>query len=275
MQPKEFQARDGLTIPAYLTLPPGMAPRGLPLVLLVHGGPWARDSYGFDPWVQLLANRGYAVLKVNFRGSTGFGASFLNAGNLQWGVGSMQHDLSDAVGWAIAEGVADPQRVAIVGGSYGGYATLCGLAFTPQLYRCGVDIVGPSNVATLFESMPPYWQVRKLRWKLRVGDVESDTELNRRISPLFHANAIRAPLLIGHGANDPRVKLSESEAIAAAVRANGRQVAFVVYPDEGHGFVRPENNLDFFGRVEEFLAVHLGGRAEPWRAVEGSSVQVQ
>lgn len=274
-QPSEFTARDGLTIPVYLTLPPGLPPRALPLVLLVHGGPWVRDSYGYDPWVQLLANRGYAVLQVNYRGSTGYGTAFLNAGNGQWAVGSMQHDLSDAVAWAIAQGIADPRRVAIVGGSYGGYATLCGLAFTPELYRCGVDIVGPSNVATLFASMPPYWQVRKLRWKLRVGDVEGDDALNRSISPLFHTDAIRAPLLIGHGANDPRVKLSESEAIATAVRAKGGEVAFVVYPDEGHGFVRPENNLDFFGRVEEFLATHLGGRAQPWVAVDGSSVQVK
>ncbi len=274
-QPVTYPARDGLTIPAYLTLPPGAEPEKLPLVILPHGGPWARDDYGFDPWVQLLANRGYAVLQPNFRGSLGYGKAFLNAATAQWGVGAMQHDLTDGVRWAIAGGIADPERVAIMGGSYGGYAALAGIAFTPELYACAVDMVGPSNVATLFESMPPYWQVRRLRWKLRVGDVETDEALNRRISPLFHADAIRAPLLIGHGANDPRVKLSESEAIAAALRARNLPVTLVVYPDEGHGFARPENNLDFLGRVEEFLAQHLGGRKEPWREVPGSSAELR
>ena len=274
-RPVTYAARDGLVIPAYLTLPPGVEPRNLPFVIMPHGGPWARDSYGFDPWVQLLANRGYAVLQPNFRGSVGYGKAFLNASTEQWGVGAMQHDLTDGVRWAVAEGIADPKRVAIMGGSYGGYATLAGIAFTPDLYACAVDIVGPSNVATLFESMPPYWKVRKVRWRLRVGDVEGDAEFNRRISPLFHADAIRAPLLIGHGANDPRVKLSESEAIAAALRERNLPVTLVVYPDEGHGFARPENNLDFVGRVEEFLARHLGGRAEPWREVPGSSAEVR
>jgi dipeptidyl aminopeptidase/acylaminoacyl peptidase len=274
-RPVTYAARDGLVIPAYLTLPPGVEPRNLPFVIMPHGGPWARDSYGFDPWVQLLANRGYAVLQPNFRGSVGYGKAFLNASTEQWGVGAMQHDLTDGVRWAIAEGIADPKRVAIMGGSYGGYATLAGIAFTPDLYACAVDIVGPSNVATLFESMPPYWKVRKVRWRLRVGDVEGDAEFNRRISPLFHADAIRAPLLIGHGANDPRVKLSESEAIAAALRERNLPVTLVVYPDEGHGFVRPENNLDFVGRVEEFLARYLGARAEPWREVPGSSAEVR
>jgi dipeptidyl aminopeptidase/acylaminoacyl peptidase len=274
-RPVTYAARDGLVIPAYLTLPAGVEPRNLPFVIMPHGGPWARDSYGFDPWVQLLANRGYAVLQPNFRGSVGYGKAFLNASTEQWGVGAMQHDLTDGVRWAVAEGIADPKRVAIMGGSYGGYATLAGIAFTPDLYACAVDIVGPSNVATLFESMPPYWKVRKVRWRLRVGDVEGDAEFNRRISPLFHADAIRAPLLIGHGANDPRVKLSESEAIAAALRERNLPVTLVVYPDEGHGFVRPENNLDFVGRVEEFLARYLGARAEPWREVPGSSAEVR
>lgn len=274
-KPVTYTARDGLVIPAYLTLPSGVEPRNLPFVIMPHGGPWARDDYGFDPWVQLLANRGYAVLQPNFRGSVGYGKAFLNASTEQWGVGAMQHDLTDGVRWAVAEGIADPKRIAIMGGSYGGYATLAGIAFTPDLYACAVDIVGPSNVATLFESMPPYWKVRKVRWRLRVGDVEGDAEFNRRISPLFHADAIRAPLLIGHGANDPRVKLSESEAIAAALRERNLPVTLVVYPDEGHGFARPENNLDFVGRVEEFLARHLGGRAEPWREVPGSSADVR
>jgi dipeptidyl aminopeptidase/acylaminoacyl peptidase len=187
----------------------------------------------------------------------------------------MQHDLSDAVAWMESQGIADPKRVAIVGGSYGGYATLSGLAFTPLLYACGVDLVGPSEVAALFRSFPPYWSVRKVRWIRRVGDVENDDALNRRISPLFHADRIRAPLLIGHGSNDPRVKLAASDAIAAAVRKNGKKVQYLVYPDEGHGLGRPENTLDFVGRMEEFLAGNLGGRKEPWRQVPGSSVQVK
>ena len=271
-QPVTITARDGLQLPSYLTLPIGVEPERLPLILAPHGGPWARDYWYFEPWVQFLANRGYAVLQVNFRGSTGYGVSHINAGNQQWG-GAMQHDLSDAVQWSIDQGFADPRRIAIYGGSYGGYATLAGLAFTPELYACGIDMVGPSNVATLLASFPPYWQVRKRRWELRVGPAETDEEFNRRISPLFHAAAMRAPLLIGHGANDPRVKLSESEAIVAALRARELPVEFVVYPDEGHGWVRPENNLDWAGRVEAFLARQLGGRAEPWTEVPGSSAE--
>jgi dipeptidyl aminopeptidase/acylaminoacyl peptidase len=275
MLPRWIDARDGRRIPCYLTLPVGVESKGLPLVLMPHGGPWAQDYWEFTPDAQLLANRGYAVLQVNFRGSTGYGKDHLNAGIGQWGVGSMQHDLTDAVLWAIDKGIADPRRVAIFGGSYGGYATLCGIAFTPELYACAVDVVGPSNVATLFQSFPPYWQVRKTRWKLRVGDVESDAALNERISPLFHAEAIRVPALIAHGANDPRVKLSESEAIVAAMRKNGVPVTFVVYPDEGHGMGRPENALDFTARLEEFLALHLGGRAEPRTEVPGSSAEAR
>jgi dipeptidyl aminopeptidase/acylaminoacyl peptidase len=275
LEPRSFQARDGLEIPCYLALPPGVPPRNLPLVLSVHGGPWWRDEWGFDPEFQLLANRGYAVLKVNFRGSTGFGKAFLNAGNGGWGTGAMQHDLTDAVQWAIREGIADPKRIAISGASYGGYAVLAGLAFTPDLYVCGIDMVGPSNVRTLIESFPPYWEARKRRWLRRVGDVIADSTLNRRISPLYHADAIRRPLLIGHGANDPRVKLAESERIVAAVRAKGVPVTFVVYPDEGHGFNRGENAADFASRMEQFLAKHLGGRAEPAVVVEGTTAEVR
>ena len=275
MEPRVFTARDGSRIPCYLTLPVGLEARNLPLVLFPHGGPWAQDQWGFDAWIQLLANRGYAVLQVNFRGSTGFGKRHLHAGNKQWGVGYMQHDLTDAVKWAVREGVADSSRVAIMGGSYGGYATLAGLAFTPEVYACGVDMVGPSNVRTTFESFPPYWAVRKKRWQLHVGDVEHDEEFNRRISPLFHADKIRAPLLIAHGSNDPRVKQSESDAIVEAMRKNGLPVTYVVYPDEGHGLARAENNLDFMGRVEEFLADHIGGRKEPWREIAGTSAQVK
>lgn len=274
VEPIRLRARDGLDLHGYLALPAGVPPRKLPLVLLVHGGPWFRDGWFYDPTVQWLANRGYAVLQLEFRGSAGYGKRHLNAGNGQWG-GAMQDDLTDAVRWAVGRGLADPRRVGIVGGSYGGYATLAGLAFTPDLYACGVDIVGPSNVATVLAAIPPYWRPVKKRWILRVGDVENDAELNRRISPLFHAGAIRAPLLIGHGANDPRVKLAESEQIVAALRERGMPVTFVVYPDEGHGFARKQNNLDFSGRMEEFLARHLGGRSEPWQAVDGASAEVR
>ena len=275
MEGKTFKARDGRTIPCYLTLPTGVEPKNLPLILSVHGGPWAQDYWGFDGWSQLFANRGYAVLQVNYRGSTGYGKDHVNAGIGQWGVGAMQNDLTDAVAWAVKQGIADPKRVGIVGGSYGGYATLAGLAFTPDTYACGVDLVGPSDVKTLFESFPPYWSVRKVRWIRRVGDVEHDDALNQKISPLYHVDAIKAPLLIGQGKNDPRVKQAHSDAIAAAIRKKGGSVQYVLYPDEGHGLGRPQNNMDFMGRVEEFLGQYLGGRKEPWVAVPGSSVQVQ
>jgi dipeptidyl aminopeptidase/acylaminoacyl peptidase len=274
-RPVVVKARDGLELVCYLTLPPGMEARKLPLVVFPHGGPWWRDRWGFDPVNQLLANRGYAVLQVNFRCSTGFGKKFLNAGNLQFGPGAVLRDLGDALAWAVAEGIADPRRVAVMGGSFGGYATLTEIALHPERYACAVDLVGPSNLRTLFQSMPDYWRPVKERWARRMGDVEHDDALNERLSPLFHAGAIRAPLLIAHGANDPRVKLSESERIVKELRGRGRPVTFVVYPDEGHGFARPENNLDFFGRVEEFLAKHLGGRAEPWQKVSGSTAEVR
>jgi dipeptidyl aminopeptidase/acylaminoacyl peptidase len=245
------------------------------MVVMPHGGPWARDEWGFSLEVQWLANRGYAVLQPQFRGSTGFGNAFVAASNGQMGTGHMQHDITDAVRWAIREGIADPKRVAIMGGSYGGYATLAGLAFTPDVYACGVDIVGPSNLRTLVESFPPYWKPRLKRWLVRMGDVVADSALNRRISPLFHVENIRAPLLIGHGANDPRVKIAESNQVVEAMRRGAREVTYVVYPDEGHGFVRPENVEDFNGRVEEFLAKHLGGRKEPWKEPEGTSAEVR
>ncbi|MGD1146870.1 MAG: S9 family peptidase [Thermoanaerobaculaceae bacterium] len=275
MEPVVIKARDGYELVAYLTLPVGIEAHNLPLVLNVHGGPWGRDNWGFRPDVQWFANRGYACLQVNFRGSTGFGKKFLNAGNGQWGVGSMQDDLTDAVRWAIGKGIADPKRVCIYGGSYGGYATLAGLAFTPELYACGVDIVGPSHIKTLFASIPPYWAPIKSEFLLRVGDPEKDDALDRRISPLFHVDAIRAPLLIGQGANDPRVNINESNQIVEAMRARKLPVTYIVYADEGHGFARPANRLDFNGRTEEFLARYLGGRAEPWREVKGSAAEVK
>ncbi|MCU0253608.1 MAG: S9 family peptidase [Acidobacteria bacterium] len=275
MEPVVIEARDGFDLVSYLTLPVGVEPKGLPLVLNVHGGPWARDTWGYDPEAQWLANRGYAVLQVNFRGSTGFGKKFLNAGNGEWGVGTMQHDLTDAVKWAVGKGIADPKRVCIYGGSYGGYATLAGLTFTPELYACGVDIVGPSNIKTLFESIPPYWSTFKKILVLRVGDVEKDGALNQKISPLFHATKIKVPLLIAQGANDPRVNIREADQMVAAMRENKIPVTYVVYPDEGHGFARPNNRLDFYGRIDEFLAQQLGGRAEPWAKVEGSTAEVR
>lgn len=275
MEPVVITARDGLELVSYLTLPVGVEHRKLPLVLNVHGGPWARDGWGYRPEAQWLANRGYATLQVNFRGSTGFGKQFLNAGNLQWGVGTMQHDLTDAVKWAVEKGIADPKRVCIYGGSYGGYATLAGLTFTPELYACGVDIVGPSNVKTLLAAIPPYWAPMRATFRLRVGDVENDEEFNRKISPYYHAGNVRAPLIIAQGANDPRVNIHESDQMVEAMRARELPVTYVVYPDEGHGFARPENRLDFYGRVDEFLATHLGGRAEPWREVPGAAVELR
>lgn len=275
MESITIQARDGLTLPAYLTRPLDAGAGPHPMVLYVHGGPWARDTWGYDPSSQWLANRGYVVLKVNFRGSTGFGKAFINAGNREWGVGTMQHDLTDAVRWAVSQGIADPKRIAIMGGSYGGYATLAGLTFTPELYACGIDIVGPSNIRTLLQSIPPYWKPMRKIFDLRVGAADQDEEWNRRISPCFHAARVRAPLIIAQGANDPRVKIAESDQMVEAMRAQGNEVSYVVYPDEGHGFARPDNRLDFYGRVEEFLRAHLGGRTQPWVAIDGATAELR
>lgn len=271
MHPVEIASRDGLTLPCYLTLPPGSDPAGngkpdapVPMVLLVHGGPWARDTYGFNGVHQLLANRGYGVLSVNFRGSTGFGKAFLNAANKQWGL-TMHDDLIDAVDWAIAHGIAAREKVAIMGGSYGGYATLAGLTFTPDVFACGVDIVGPSNLETLLETIPPYWAPLVKTFHERMGDprTEEGRALLRAASPLYKADKIIKPLLIAQGANDPRVKQSESDQIVGAMKAAGIPVTYVLYPDEGHGFARPENNISFYAIAENFLAECMGGRAEP------------
>ena len=267
MKSAVIRSRDGLELPSYFTLPGPDGIRGptpLPMVLLVHGGPWARDEYGFNPTHQWLADRGFAVLSVNFRGSTGFGKAFVNAGDGEWGR-KMHDDLLDAVAWAIREGIADPHRVAIMGGSYGGYATLAGLSFTPEVFCCGVDIVGPSNLETLLATIPPYWAAFFENLARRVGDPR--TEAGRRLlkarSPLNAAGAITKPLLIGQGANDPRVKQAESDQIIAAMRAKGLPVIYVLYPEEGHGFAEPANRIAFYAIAEAFLARHLGGRAQP------------
>jgi dipeptidyl aminopeptidase/acylaminoacyl peptidase len=270
MEPIAYQARDGLPISGYLTVPVGAPAQGLPAVVLVHGGPWGRDTWGFHPQVQWLANRGYAVLQVNFRGSAGYGKAFLNAGDREWG-GRMHDDVVDGVRWLVRRGTADPQRIGIMGGSYGGYATLAGLAFTPEVFACGVDLVGPSNIVSLINSIPPHWTPIRARLIKRMGDPEGDQAFLESRSPLFSAGRIAAPLLIGQGANDPRVPQRESDQIAAAVRANGKPVEYLVYGDEGHGFARPENNRHFFARAEAFLAAHLGGRCEPADDVAGHS----
>ena len=256
---------------AYYTLPlgtdsdgDGIPDRPLPMVLFPHGGPWGRDTWGYNPWHQWLANRGYAVLCVNFRSSTGFGKAFVNAGNLEWG-GKIMDDQIDAVRWAIAQGIADPSRVAVMGGSFGGYSTLAGLTFTPEVFACGVDLVGPSNLITLLESMPPYWKPMLEMFTTRVGDhrTEEGRALLKKHSPLTYVERIRRPLLIGQGANDPRVKQAESDQIVQAMQAKGIPVTYVLYPDEGHGFARPENNLSFNAIAEAFLARCLGGRYQP------------
>jgi dipeptidyl aminopeptidase/acylaminoacyl peptidase len=261
MEPITLTARDGLAVEGYLTVPPGLPSDRLPLVLLVHGGPWHRDVWGYDPEAQWLANRGYACLQVNFRGSTGYGKQFLNAGNREWGA-KMHDDLVDAVRWAVAQGVADPERVAIYGGSYGGYAALVGATFTPELFRCAVDIVGPSNLISFIETIPPYWTTFLAMLHERVGDPATDADFLRSRSPLTYVDRIAIPLLIAQGANDPRVKQAESEQIVAAMKAKGIPYEYLLFADEGHGFAKPENRLKFYAAAERFLARHLGGRAE-------------
>lgn len=283
MHPVIIKARDGLDLVSYLTLPPGTKSNGnahpekpLPIVLYVHGGPWARDEWGYDPYHQWLANRGYAILSVNFRGSTGFGKKFLNAGNMEW-AGKMHDDIIDAAQWAVKEGIADPKLIAIMGGSYGGYAALVGMTFTPDEFACGVDIVGPSNLITLLNTIPPYWAPEIEQFKKRVGDHttgEGRAFLKER-SPLSYADRIKKPLLIGQGANDPRVKQNESEQIVRAMQAKNIPVTYVLYPDEGHGFVRPENRMSFNAVTEAFLSGCLGGRYEPINDdFKGSSITV-
>ena len=271
MWPVTIPARDGLELVSYLTPPAAADPAGhakantpVPIDLRVHGGPWARDDWGFHPVHQQLANRGYAVLSVNYRGSTGFGKRFLNAGNLQWGK-TMHDDLIDAVEWSIKQNVAPKDKICIAGGSYGGYATLWGLTGTPDVFACGVDIVGPSNLLTLLGSIPPYWAPFVAVFHTRMGNPNTDEgkALLVQASPLTHVQKISRPLLIGQGANDPRVKQAESEQIVAAMKKHGLPVTYVLFPDEGHGFHRPENNIAFFAVMEAFLSAHLGGFYQP------------
>jgi dipeptidyl aminopeptidase/acylaminoacyl peptidase len=265
MEPLVVRSRDGLDLVCYLSRPHEVMPdTPMPMVLTVHGGPWFRDIWQFQPMHQWLANRGYAVLSVNYRGSTGFGKAFINAANLEW-AGKMHDDLIDAVDWAIAQGIADPKRVAIFGGSYGGYAALVGLTFTPEKFACAVDLVGISNLLTFMSTIPDYWKSWQSVWKTRMGDytTEAGRKFLQERSPLNYADRIVRPLLIAQGGNDPRVKASESEQIVKAMQQRGITVTYLYYSDEGHGFQRPENRRSFCTVVETFLAQHLGGRCEP------------
>jgi len=284
MHPQEIKSRDGLTLVSYLTLPKSVDPTGsgkaskpVPMVLMVHGGPWARDNYGFNTYHQWLANRGYAVLAVNFRGSTGFGKRFISAGDMQWGR-KMHDDLLDAVEWAVQAGVTTRDKVAIMGGSYGGYAALAGVTMTPTAFACAVDIVGPSNLFTLLKTIPAYWESGKQQMYKRMGD--PNTEEGRAVlkerSPVNFADQIVRPLLIGQGANDPRVNVSESDQIVAAMAAKNIPVTYVLFPDEGHGFARPVNNIAFNAVTENFLARCLGGNAEPiGSTLKASTAQIK
>jgi dipeptidyl aminopeptidase/acylaminoacyl peptidase len=267
-QPFTLRARDGLTLHGYLTLPIGVEPRNLPTVLLVHGGPHTRDRRGFEPEVQWLTNRGYAVLQVNYRGSTGYGKAFQNAGNREWG-GKMNDDLIDAVAWLVGQGVAHPRQIAIMGFSYGGYATLAGLTFTSDVFAAGVALCGGSNLLTWLRSDPPATEAERAMTERLIGDPETEAAFLQSRSPFFFADHLRVPLLIALGANDPRVPQAEGNQIVAALRQAGKPVEYIVYTDEGHGLTRAENRLHFYAKVEAFLAQHLGGRAEPLTEIPG------
>jgi len=255
-KPVSYTSRDGLTINGYITLPVGVEAKNLPVVMNIHGGPWARDNWGFNPEVQFLVNRGYAVLQVNYRGSTGYGRKFWEASFKEWGK-KMQDDVSDGVKWLISEGIANPKKVGIYGGSYGGYATLAGLAFSPELYACGVDYVGVSNLFTFMKTIPPYWQpFIKMMYEM-VGDPEKDSLLLESASPVFHADKIVAPLFVAQGKMDPRVNIAESDQMVDAMKKRGIDVEYLVKDNEGHGFRNQENRFDFYGSMEKFLAKHL------------------
>ena len=255
-KPVTFMSRDGLKLHGYLTLPKGVVAKNLPLVLNVHGGPWARDSWGYDGEVQFLANRGFAVLQVNYRGSTGYGKKFLHAGDKEWGA-KMLDDLVDSVNWATKEGIADPKRLAVYGGSYGGYATLAALAFRPDVFACGVDYVGISNLLTFMNTIPPYWDTFRETMYRRVGNPKLDEALLRERSPLFAADKIKVPLFIAQGFKDPRVNHAEAEQMVEAMKKNNHPVEYMLKMDEGHGFANPENRMDFYQAMETFLTKHL------------------
>ena len=284
MHPVVIKSRDGLDLVSYVSLPAwtdsdgdGRPESPLPMVLLVHGGPWIRDTWSHNSETQWLANRGYAALSVNFRGSSGFGRNFLSAANLEWGC-RMHDDLIDAVNWAIKQGIAESKRVAIMGGTYGGYAVLTGLTVTPDVFACGVDICGPSNLITVLESIPPHWEPVVGRFTTCVGDhrTEEGRKLLTERSPLTHVGRITRPLLIGHGARDPRVKEAESDQIVKAMEEKSIPVTYALFDDEGHGLARPENSKAFFAVAEAFLARHLGGRYEPiGDDFDGSSISVR
>jgi len=259
MYPIALTARDGLPLHGYITYPLGKERRNLPIILHVHGGPFSRDTWGYFSTIQFLANRGYAVLQVNFRGSSGYGKEFLAAGNREWG-GKMHNDLIDTVNWAIETGIADPEKIALFGASYGGYAALVGATFTPDVFHCAIDYVGISNLVTVLKSIPPYWNIEQ--WEQRIGSLKDEEFLKSR-SPLYKVDNIKIPMLIAHGANDVRVTQLESEQIVAAMKAKNIPYEYLLFPDEGHGFIKPENRLAFYRAVEKFLARHMGGRQEP------------
>jgi dipeptidyl aminopeptidase/acylaminoacyl peptidase len=263
MKPIQYNTRDGLTIHGYLTLPKGIEAKNLPVVVNPHGGPWARDSWGFNPELQFLANRGYAVLQMNFRGSTGYGRKFLEASYKQWGL-TMQDDITDGVQWLIDQGIADPARIAIYGGSYGGYATLSGITKTPDLYACAIDYVGVSNLFTFMQTIPPYWELYREMLYEMVGDPnnEADSIQMRATSPVFHVDKIKVPLLIAQGAKDPRVNQDESDQMVAALKERGIDVEYLLKENEGHGFRNEENRFEFYRAMERFLEQHLAVAVE-------------
>jgi dipeptidyl aminopeptidase/acylaminoacyl peptidase len=264
MRAVSYRSRDGLTIHGYLTTPPGIPARKLPMVLLVHGGPWARDTYGYDPETQLLANRGYAVLQVNYRGSTGYGKEFYNAAVREF-ARRMHDDLIDGVNWSVAEGIADPKRVGIYGGSYGGYATLVGVTFTPGVFAAAVDYVGPSSLITLIRSFPAYWRpFLEGSWYRFVGDPDKPEDFDdlKSRSPIYLVDSIRTPLLVAQGANDPRVTKVEADQLVIALRERGVKVQYLVAGNEGHGFSNADNRMALYRSMETFLGRYLGGRVE-------------
>jgi dipeptidyl aminopeptidase/acylaminoacyl peptidase len=261
MKPIKYIARDGKVINGYLTLPKGIPAKNLPVVINPHGGPWARDEWGFNPEVQFLANRGYAVLQMNFRGSVGYGRAFWEASFKQWGL-TMQNDITDGVNWLIEQGIADPKHVAIYGASYGGYATLAGITLTPDLYACAVDYVGVSNLFTFMSTIPPYWKPYLDMMYEMVGDPEKDKALMTAASPVFHVDKIKCPLFIAQGANDPRVAKAESDQMVEALKKRGIDVPYMVKDNEGHGFGNEENRMDFYREMERFFGKYLNGRVE-------------